>query len=635
MTLIRVGAVLLAACLLTSGAAAAEKEVKLGGTVANLSFKDIRYLTRSLDDFSDRKAFVLVFTSTTCPLVRRYLPALRRLEKEYRPRGVQFLAVNVGADDSISGMAAFALRHEIEFPSVKDFDAACARALGVKRTPEVAILDAGRRLRYRGRIDDQYRLGGSRPTPARHDLKEALEAVLSGREVAVKATPVDGCLITRTKLPTPTKPVTFAEHVAPLLHEHCVECHRPGTAAPFALLTYRQAAARADTIAEVVREQRMPPWYAAPEHKEFVNRRGLSANEREVIRQWVRCGCLKGDEAKLPKPPPAPESGKWLIGKPDLVLRAAEHELPAEGAIPYKYVILPHLFRHDTWIQGAQILPDNPRVLHHCNMAYFALGEKFKIDNFITGTVPGGVPMTLRDGIACKIPKGAMLVLQVHYVTTGKPEKCRLSVGLKYASGTVQKRLRFMLLEDHRFAIPPGAPAHPVTASRVLPHDAEGVGLFCHMHVRGKDMTFRAHHLGGKTETLLAIPNYNFDWQMAYRWAPGQKRLPKGTRIECLAHYDNSAFNPYNPDPKATVRDGPQTYQEMMNGFFFFTDAGEKLNLAIDGKTGKARAAERRRGGPAPEWKKGFRVYRGVLARRTLPLPDQSSDQAAPDPPEQ
>jgi hypothetical protein len=102
-------------------------------------------------------------------------------------------------------------------------------------------------------------------------------------------------------------------------------------------------------------------------------------------------------------------------------------------------------------------------------------------------------------------------------------------------------------------------------------------------------MTFRAHYPDGKSETLLIIPNYNFDWQMAYRWAPGKKRLPKGTRIECLAHYDNSAFNPYNPEPKATVRDGPQTYNEMMNGFFFFTDANEKLNLTIDGKTGKAK----------------------------------------------
>src|SRR5262249_54806410 len=199
-------------------------------------------------------------------------------------------------------------------------------------------------------------------------------------------------------------------------------------------------------------------------------------------------------------------------------------------------------------------------------LAALAPGEKFTLDTFVTGTLPAGEQMVLRDDLAFRIPGGSMLVLQVHYVTTGKPEKCRLAVGLKYASGVIRKRLRFMLLVDYRFAIPPGAPAHAVSASRVLPHDAEGVGLFSHMHVRGRDMTFRAHHPGGKSETLLVIPNYNFEWQMAYRWAPGAKHFPRGTRIECVAHYDNSAFNPYNPDPKATVRDGPQTFNEMMNG---------------------------------------------------------------------
>jgi hypothetical protein len=109
------------------------------------------------------------------------------------------------------------------------------------------------------------------------------------------------------------------------------------------------------------------------------------------------------------------------------------------------------------------------------------------------------------------------------------------------------------------------------------------------MHVRGRDMTFRAHYPGGKSETLLLIPNYNFDWQTAYRWAPGKKRLPKGTRLEAVAHYDNSAFNPFNPNPRATIRFGQQTFHEMMNGFVFYMDAGEKLGLEIDGKTGRVK----------------------------------------------
>lgn len=159
----------------------------------------------------------------------------------------------------------------------------------------------------------------------------------------------------------------------------------------------------------------------------------------------------------------------------------------------------------------------------------------------------------------------------------------------------MQRRLRNIQLTDHRFAIPPGAPAHKVAASRILDCDAVGVGLFSHMHLRGKDMTFTAHLPGGNSETLLMIPNYSFSWQLPYRWEPGKKKLPKGTRLECVAHYDNSPFNPYNPDPKATVRNGPQTHNEMMYGFFFYTDAAEHLALQIDPKTGTALKKEEKR----------------------------------------
>ncbi len=583
----RAASIVLALACLTAPPTRAEAEVKIGTAVENLAFKDIRYLTRTLDDLPKSKAYVLVFATTTCPLVQRYLPTLNKLEKAYRAKGVQFVAVNVGADDSIRALAAQAVEYEVEWPCVKDFDAKCALALGVKRTPEVAVLDAARKLRYRGRIDDQYRLGGARPAPTRHDLKEALDALLGGKEVTVCETPVDGCLITPGELPTPKAPVTYAEHVAPILQKHCAECHRPKTAAPFSLLTYQQAASRANALAEVVRDERMPPWYGAPQHTEFTNRRGLSAKERELVLQWVKGGKRKGDEAKLPKAAPR-EASPWQIGKPDLVLQAEEHDLPAEGLIEYKYVVVPHVFRHDVWVQAVQILPDNPKVLHHANLAYLKLGEKWRMTNFITGTVPGGEPLLLDKGVGFKVPRGSLLVLEAHYVTTGKKEKCRISVGIKYAAGKIDRHLRFHLLADTRFAIPPGAPAHRVSASRVLAHDAVGVGLFCHMHVRGRDMTFKAHYPDGKSETLLIVPNYNFSWQMPYRWAPGTKKLPRGTRLEAIAHYDNSAFNPFNPDPRATVKDGLQTFHEMMNGFVFFVDANEKLGLTVEGKTGRA-----------------------------------------------
>jgi peroxiredoxin len=558
-------------------------DVPIGSKIENLTFKDIRAARRSLDDFQKTTTFVLVFTDTGCPIAQRYLPVLEKLHAELASRGVVVVAVNSSAGDSIGAMAAQSVKFGCSFPFVKDFNGVCAKALGVTHTPGTVVLDAERKLRYRGRIDDQYRPGGGRAEPTRNDLREAVLAVLDAKSVERSETPVDGCPITFAEPPA-MRSLTYAKDVAPILKAHCQECHRPGTVAPFALQTYEQVTGKTKTIADVITDGRMPPWHAAPDHTEFVNRRGLSADERETLLAWLRSDRPRGDAQDAPSA--LPPAADWRIGEPDRVIVGGEHSLPATGDVPYQYTIFPTIFAHDTWVQGVEIKSDNPAVLHHCNMAYVRVGEKFHAGNFITGQVPGGEPMRLERGVAFKIPAGSLLAIQIHFVTTGKPETCRISVGLRYARETVQQQLRHVLLVNTKYSIPPGASAYPISASRELPCDAIGVGLFAHMHVRGKDITFTAKHPDGKNETLLLVPNYSFDWQQPYRWEFGAKRLPKGTRLTCLAHYDNSAFNPFNPDPTATVKDGPQTYNEMLNGFVFYVDAHERLELAIDEKTG-------------------------------------------------
>jgi hypothetical protein len=198
------------------------------------------------------------------------------------------------------------------------------------------------------------------------------------------------------------------------------------------------------------------------------------------------------------------------------------------------------------------------------------------------------MPLVVDDDMGFKIPKGSVLILQIHYVTTGEPAQDLTTVGFKFCDGLVKKELRHFRCHNGKFAIPPGDGHHEVAAQRTLDCDAVGVGMFSHMHLRGKDMTFTAIYPDGKRQTLLSVPNYNFDWQMGYVFDKDQFKFPKGTVIDCVAHFDNSTFNPYNPDATATVREGDQTYEEMMYGFFFYSDANEDLNLTIDGKTGKA-----------------------------------------------
>jgi thiol-disulfide isomerase/thioredoxin len=586
----------LAALLLSATAAyAAPESPEIGTTVKRLSFTDIHYLPRTLDELGEAKAVVLFYATVECPLVRRYMPRVVKLETAYRDKGVKFVAVNVGNGDSIVDMATQAIEQDAPFPFLKDFSHKTAKRLGIDRSATVVVLDAKGVLRYRGRVDDQYRLGGVRPAATRNDLREAIDDVLAGRPVRVSETPVDGCKVSppiRTEDPTPP---TFAKDIAPIFNTHCVSCHRPGTEAPFSLLTYEKAFAHSDMIGETVLHERMPPWFASEKWGAFENHRGLSSSEKETVLRWVRAGAPSGDLSQAPTPPTF-DVKRWTIGKPDLILQVQnEAVLPAEGYVDYKYEFLMHRFAEDTWISDVQISPENPAVLHHANLAFVPPNGSKRFD-FITGQVPGGEPMQLDEGQGFLIPKDAMLVLQIHYVTTGKPERDRISVGFRYPRWKVKQRLRHMKVTTSRYTIPAGAAAHEVRASRTLKTDADAIAMFSHMHLRGRDMRFLAHTPDGKTETLLLIPNYSFDWQLAYRWKKGTRRFPKGTRIECIGHYDNSVFNPYNPDPSKSVRHGEQTYHEMFFGFFFYTDPNEALNLRIDPTSGRVQTPLKAKG---------------------------------------
>ncbi len=576
----------LLACGNDSGLGGAEvARPPIGTEIKSLRFKDIRYLPRTLNDLGEHRATVIVFTNTTCPLVQKYWPKLKRLEAEFSAQDVQFLSINSSAGDEIAEIAQQAIDFGVEFPVVQDLHGECARALGVERTPEVVILDQRRRLRYRGRIDNQHRLGASRVDVTEDDLPQALRQVLNGTEVVRPETAVDGCRITFPALPQQEAPVTYYEHIAPLMQRHCVECHRPSGGAPFALVSLEDVTSHSEMIAEVVADRRMPPWYGS-RRQHFFNERTLTSTERDQIVAWNLSGRAAGDAAKAP---PARQfaTGQWEIGEPDLITTAVfPHKLPAEGFVEYKYVLLPYVFTQDTWISAAEISPSNPATVHHCNMAYMTLGEAFDEQNFITGRVPGGSAMILDEGVALKIPKNSIVGLQIHYTTTGKIESNRMSVGFRFPRGIVRRELQHAQISKSRFEIPPGAAAFPVVASQTLPANATGIGMFAHMHLRGKDMTFRALYPDGRQETLLSIPNYHYDWQHAYRWQPGTKSFPAGTKIEVTAHFDNSRFNPFNPDPTMVVKTGPQTIQEMMFGFFFYTHDGEDLKLKVDPLTG-------------------------------------------------
>lgn len=572
-------------CLLGLSAQAA----KIGSQAPDLRFKDIRYLARSLSDLGEAKGYALVFVNTTCPIARRYMPRIEEMHKKYASQGIQFVAVYNSQDETPKEIAAHGLEVGMTVPLVWDENQVCTKALGVERVPQAVLLDADKHVVYSGRIDDQYRTGGVQPRVSRHDLAEAIDELLAGKPISVAETTVDGCKVTAWVEPQFDDPVTFHEHVESILQNHCQKCHHEGTAAPFGLVSYDDAKAQGEMLAEVVGEGRMPPWYANSEFGHFANDPTLTPKERDLVKAWVNAGMPEGDASKAPKPLEFPET-VWRIGEPDLVLTMAKpHKIKADGYLPYQYVFLQPPFAEDTYVQSIEVRPHNRAVVHHCNAFYLdPVTKKASANTFITGYVPGGMPFLMEPGIAQRMPKGAVVGLQIHYVTTGKKEESTISIGFRYAGGTVQKTTHFILLDPRDIAIPPGDSFYEKKASRKVEKDSTLLGLFTHMHLRGRDMTFFANYPNGKRETLLQIPNFNFDWQLGYVCppAPHAKKIPAGTELEAIAHFDNSKFNPYNPDPEYTVPYGDQSYDEMFNGFIFYVHDEDHLNLKIDPKTG-------------------------------------------------
>jgi peroxiredoxin len=562
---------------------------KIGSEAGNLTFKDIRCVTRSLSDLGEAKGYALVFLNTSCPIAQRYLPRLQELHDKYAPQGLQLVAVYNSQDETPKDIAAHGLAAGLTFPLVWDEEHKCTQALGVERVPQALLLDAGKRVVYSGRIDDQYRTGGVQPQVGRHDLADAIEEMLAGKPMSVAETTIDGCKVTPWQPPKFAYQVTFHEHVEAILQKNCQNCHHEGTAAPFALVTYDDAKAQGEMLAEVVRDGRMPPWYAHSEFGHFANDPSLTRDERNLVEAWVRGGMERGDSAKAPKPLEFVKS-EWRIGEPDMVLTTHKPiKIQASGFIPYNYVFLQPPFADDTYVEAIEIRPHNRAVVHHCNAFYVdAVTRKASSNTFITGYVPGGVPFIMQPGIAQRIPKNAIIGLQIHHVTTGKEEESTISIGFRYAKGTVNKTTHFVLLDPRNIAIPPGDAFYEMKAQKKIDEDSTLLGLFTHMHLRGRDMTFFANYPDGKRETLLQIPNYNFEWQIGYVCPepPNEVKIPAGTEMAAIAHFDNSKFNPYNPDPKYKVPYGDQSYDEMFNGFVFYVHDKDRLNLQIDPKTG-------------------------------------------------
>ena len=435
----------------------------------------------------------------------------------------------------------------------------------------------------------------------------------------------------------PKKEVTFNRDVAPIFYKNCAECHRANDIAPMSLMSFKESRPWARSIKEKVISREMPPWSPDPKYGEFTNDHRLSKNDIDTIVAWVDQGAKEGEAKDLVVPEFTTTDG-WRLGKPDAVFDLGQ-EFKVTPGMPdtIQNFIVPTNFKEDKWVTAAEILPGNRKVVHHViafiqtpeMIAQFQKGEgraralmqsdvfyrdgtllKVKadapvIDNgcgapnggsafkrpsaseggdafglFLAGYAPGKGIDVFPSGTAKKVPAGSMIVFQMHYSSYGgkfdgaQGDKTRL--GLHFASKPPERSLNTMGIQNHYFKLPAGDGNHEVSACFTFDADVKLTSYMPHMHLRGKDMKYDVIYPDGRTETLLWVPKFSFNWQTMY-YLKKPVLLPKGTKMIVTAHFDNSDKNKYNPDPTKTIRWGDPTYEEMMIGWMeYYVDGPTK-----------------------------------------------------------
>ena len=369
--------------------------------------------------------------------------------------------------------------------------------------------------------------------------------------------------------------VTFYKDVLPILQENCQACHRPnganlgGMVAPMAFTSYQDTRPWAKSIVQKTRSREMPPWDAAPEqHGVFANERTLTDGEIETLVKWVDTGAAKGNPADGPEPIEWPASHGWTIGDPDLVIEMPKrHFVADEVEDQYEYFthrLTEEQLPEDRWIKAVEFRSGSP-VVHHI------------ILDPLGGIAPGSDALVYPEGMGRVLEKGARLTWQMHYHKepgpgTGVWDQSSVAVKFYENADEVKHPVLGSYLGNMGFRIPAGDPNYSVQSKHTFRKSSKIVAFSPHMHLRGKSAKYEVQYPDGRHEVLLEVPQYDFNWQTTY-WFKEPKLMPKGTQLTFTSVWDNSADNPYNPDPTREVTYGEPTTDEMSFGFMDYIAA--------------------------------------------------------------
>lgn len=543
--------------------------------VGDFALIDQNGVFHQLSRYADKNAVVLMSYDSACATDKQSLASLEDVRKNYEAKGIAFLLMNSGANQERAAMQEAARQAGTTLPILGDHAQLIAEALGLQSSGSAVVLDPVKHtVSYTG--------------PAGAQLGQALDAKASGT-VAATTLPVQGCAINFTAKRSAKNTPDYVKDIAPIIEKNCAVCHHEGGIGPFAMNSYSMVQGFAPMIREVLLTKRMPPMQVDPSVGHFTNARYMSNADLQTLVHWVEAGAPRGAAKEDPLTKVAGSNRTdWQLGQPDFVIKANAHDIPATGILDYIDDTVVFNFPEDKWVKSVQFIPGQPAVLHHLLSYVVAPNEKAAGESsqasvatrFLEGYAPGkSDAMTFPADTGVYIPKGYNLMMQFHYTPNGKAVKDETLVGLYFHD----KPPKYEYLNRSvagPFKIPANARNHKVAGQYTFPEDVVVYGLRAHMHFRGHDMQFTADLPDGTKRELLNVANYSYAWQPTYQLEK-PVTLPAGTKVHVTGSFDNSKYNPANPDPNRDVPFGLQSFDEMFIGYWSYTSA-KPTNLVTE-----------------------------------------------------
>ncbi len=530
--------------------------------------------SHSMSWYDDQNAVVFLTQANQCSALDKTATDFDAISARYEDVNFQFMMLNAEGNRDRTAVAEAAARYGTELPILMDESQMVSQAMEVSRAGEAIVYDpATFRIVYRG--------------PADANLETALDEIAAGENVSAAQLPVSGCEIAYEM--TPDTSISYADEVAPILAENCATCHRENGIAPFALNNHQAVQGWSPMIREVVMTRRMPPGQIDHHVGKFDGAPGMSNVEIQKLLNWIAAGS-RNESDRDPLTELTWPDTKWTLGEPDLIVKIPAQQIPATGVLDYRNLAVPLTeLTEARWVRGSEVSPGDPTVVHHVIPSVIppsggeARGEgRNSVLSLnpevptLAGYAPGYLNRMEDENTGALLEPGSTIVFQMHYTTSGRETVDETELGIYfYPEGVVpEERVSGRPAVSWDINIPPNAKDHAMQASIELDRDVYLQSVLPHMHFRGKRVKYIAQLPDGTEQLLYNQPHYNFNWQLTYHFEE-PVFLPAGTTILVDGAFDNSAQNPFNPDPSISVYGGEQSWEEMFFGFMTWKDADQ------------------------------------------------------------